>query len=378
MARPSTSLAIEARELVKTYPGGRGRPRVQALDSVTFEVETGTIFGLLGPNGAGKSTSVKILSTLSRTDSGSASIAGIDVLRHPERVRKAIGFVAQKAVSDPMDTGRENLVLAGRLQGMPTTAATARATELLERFSLGDSADRLVKTYSGGMARKLDVAIGLMHSPQVLFLDEPTTGLDPEARTEMWAELESMARAERMTVLLTTHYLDEADHLASKLAIVDHGRVVVTGTPEQLKDGLRGDAVFVELSPETDLDAALRAVSGVTGLGEILVDGRTIRGRAAVGAVALPQILGVLDDAALGVASATVARPSLDDVYLKYTGHSFGGGGPSLPAASPLAGAQSSGTGKTEGGASTSSASGTGSASGNGSGSRDSEKENAA
>jgi len=348
MARPSTSLAIEARDLVKTYPAGRGKRRAQALDSVSFEVEAGTIFGLLGPNGAGKSTSVKILSTLSRPDSGGASIAGIDVLRHPERVRKAIGFVAQKAVSDPMDTGRENLVLAGRLQGMPRAAATARAAELLERFSLGDSADRLVKTYSGGMARKLDVTIGLMHSPQVLFLDEPTTGLDPEARADMWAELESMAEAEQMTVLLTTHYLEEADHLASKLAIVDHGRVVVTGTPEELKDGLRGDAVFVELSPETDLDAALRAVSRVSGLSEILVDARTIRGRAAVGAVALPQILGALDDAALGVASATVARPSLDDVYLRYTGHSFRSGRPSLPAASPLAGAQSSGTGNTE------------------------------
>jgi ABC-2 type transport system ATP-binding protein len=323
MARPSTTLAIEARELVKTYPGGRGKPPIRALDSVSFEVEAGTIFGLLGPNGAGKSTSVKILSTLSRPDSGAAIIAGIDVLRHPDRVRKAIGFVAQKAVSDPMDTGRENLVLAGRLQGMSGSVARKRAVELLERFSLGDSADRLVKTYSGGMARKLDVAIGLMNSPQVLFLDEPTTGLDPEARAEMWAELESMARAEQMTVLLTTHYLEEADRLASNLAIVDHGRVVVTGTPEQLKDGLHGDAVFVELAPETDLDAALRAIRAIDVMSEVLVDGRTIRGRAAIGAVALPQVLGALDDATLRVASATVARPSLDDVYLKYTGHTF-------------------------------------------------------
>jgi ABC-2 type transport system ATP-binding protein len=323
MARPSTSLAIEARELVKTYPGGRGKPPIQALDSVSFEVEAGTIFGLLGPNGAGKSTSVKILSTLSRPDAGGASIAGIDVLRHPDRVRKAIGFVAQKAVSDPMDTGRENLVLAGRLQGMSGSASRARAVELLGRFSLSDSADRLVKTYSGGMARKLDVAIGLMNYPQVLFLDEPTTGLDPEARSEMWAELESMARAEQMTVLLTTHYLEEADRLARNLAIVDHGRVVVTGTPEGLKDGLHGDAVLVELSPETDLDAALGAISRIGALSEVLVDGRTVRGRAAVGAVALPQVLGALDDANLKVASATVARPSLDDVYLKYTGHAF-------------------------------------------------------
>jgi ABC-2 type transport system ATP-binding protein len=323
MARPTTSLAIEAHELQKTYPGGRRTPRIQALDSVGFEAEAGTIFGLLGPNGAGKSTSVKILATLSRPDSGRATVAGIDVLKHPDRVRKTIGFVAQKAVSDPMDTGRENLVLAGRLQGMTGTAAKTRAAELLERFSLNDSADRLVKTYSGGMARKLDVAIGLMHHPLVLFLDEPTTGLDPEARADMWAELETMATAEQMTVLLTTHYLEEADRLASKLAIVDHGRVVITGSPEELKDGLHGDAVFVELAPGTDLTAALRAITHTDVLTEVLVDGRTLRGRASVGSIALPHILAALDEARLDVATATVARPSLDDVYLKYTGHTF-------------------------------------------------------
>jgi ABC-2 type transport system ATP-binding protein len=323
MARPSPSFAIDANDLVKSYPGGRGKPRVRALDRVSFGAETGSIFGLLGPNGAGKSTSVKILSTLSRPDSGGARIAGIDVLKHPERVRKTIGFVAQKPVTDPMDTGRENLVLAGRLQGMSGRSARSRAHELLTRFSLDEAADRLVKTYSGGMARKLDVAIGLMHHPQVLFLDEPTTGLDPEARAEMWAELESMAKAEQMTVLLTTHYLDEADRLASQLAIVDHGRVVVTGSPDELKNGLHGDAVFVELAPDADLDAALRAISRVHSLGEVLIDGRILRGRAPVGATALPQVLAALDDAGLTVASATVARPSLDDVYLRHTGHAF-------------------------------------------------------
>jgi ABC-2 type transport system ATP-binding protein len=323
MARPSVSLAIEARELSKSYPGGRGKPRISALDSVSFGAESGTIFGLLGPNGAGKSTSVKILSTLSRPDSGGASIAGIDVLRHPNRVRRTIGFVAQKAVSDPMDTGRENLVLAGRLQGMSRSSAKARASELLDRFSLGDAADRLVKTYSGGMARKLDVAIGLMNHPQVLFLDEPTTGLDPEARSEMWAELESMAKSEQMTVLLTTHYLEEADRLASQLAIVDHGRIVVTGSPDELKNALQGDAVFVELAPETDPQLALAAIDRVGALRDVILDGRALRGRAAIGAVALPQVLGALDEALLNVASATVARPSLDDVYLKYTGHAF-------------------------------------------------------
>jgi ABC-2 type transport system ATP-binding protein len=315
--------ALVADAIVKTYPGGRGKPPVQALDGLSFSAQAGTIFGLLGPNGAGKSTTVKILSTLSRADSGTAFVAGIDVTRHPDRVRRAIGFVAQKAVSDPMATGAENLVLAGRLQGMGGPDARARASELLDRFSLTDAGGRLVKTYSGGMARKLDVAIGLMHRPQVLFLDEPTTGLDPEARSEMWAELEAMASIEQMTVLLTTHYLDEADRLAHRLAIVDHGRVVTQGTPNELKDGLRGDAVIVELAPDARVDLAMSALSRVTGLRELSADGRTVRARAEIGATALPRVLAALEDAALPVASATVARPSLDDVYLQHTGRAF-------------------------------------------------------
>ena len=315
--------ALEADSLSKTYPGGRRKPRVLALDGVSLATPSGTILSLLGPNGAGKSTTAKILATLSRADSGSAHIAGIDVGRHPEKVRKVIGFVAQKQVSDPMDTGMENLVLAGRLQGMPAGEAKARARDLVERFSLSEAAGRQVRTYSGGMARKLDVAIGLMHRPQVLFLDEPTTGLDPEARREMWAELEAMTHAESMTVLLTTHYLEEADRLADRVVIMDHGRVVAEGTPEGLKDDLHGDAVVVELGVDTDIEDALRRVSTVAGVRELLVDGRTIRGRAAVGATTLPQILSALDEARLAVASATVARPSLDDVYLRHTGHTL-------------------------------------------------------
>jgi len=324
----SHEVGISAHELRKSYPGGRQALRVQALDGLSIEVEAGTIFGLLGPNGAGKSTTVKILSTLSRADSGAAEVAGIDVARHPDQVRGVIGFVAQKSVADPMDTGRENLVLAGRLQGMRGAHARDRAAELLERFSLTPAADRLAKTYSGGMARKLDVAIGLMNRPQVLFLDEPTTGLDPEARADMWSELEAMAKVERMTVLLTTHYLEEADRLASRLAIVDHGRVVVAGSPEQLKDGLHGDAVIVELAAGGDTAEGLRLLERVPGLDEVLVDGRVLRGRAASGAETLPRVLVALDSARLSgarlaVASATVARPSLDDVYLRHTGRSY-------------------------------------------------------
>ncbi|MDQ0276090.1 ABC-2 type transport system ATP-binding protein [Arthrobacter silviterrae] len=324
MAHNPTPAAIEAGGLTKSYPGGRGKPPTRALAGLSFAVEPGTIFGLLGPNGAGKSTTVRILATLATADSGKATVAGHDVGRHPGRVRHAIGFVAQKQVSDPMDTGRENLVLAGRLQGLSGPAARARATELLERFSLTDAAGRLVKTYSGGMARKLDVAIGLMHRPRVLFLDEPTTGLDPEARADMWAELEGMARAEEMTVLLTTHYLEEADRLARRLAIVDKGRIVVEGTPGELKDALHGDAVVVELAdPARDAGRAREVVAGAGLLREILADGRFLRGRADAGGTALPAVLARLEAAGIAVVSATVARPSLDDVYLRHTGHVF-------------------------------------------------------
>src|SRR5699024_5500099 len=208
----------------------------------------------------GKSTTVKILATLTRADSGSASVAGFDAAREADMVRHSIGFVAQKQVSDPMDTGRENLVLAGQLQGMSRRDAKARAHELLARFSLTDSADRLAKTYSGGMARKLDVAIGLMHRPRGLFLDEPTTGLAPEARAHMWAELDSMSRDERMTMVLTTHYLEEADRLADNLMIIDHGEVVASGTPEALKSDLQGDAIVIELLPEPSASTALQVL----------------------------------------------------------------------------------------------------------------------
>ena len=333
--------AIDAVDLRKAYPGGRGRPPVHALDGLSFAVPAGTVFALLGPNGAGKSTTAKILTTLSRADSGTATVGGIDVARHPERVRRTIGYVAQKPVTDPMDSGRENLVLAGRLQGLSARDARARATDLLDRFSLSGAADRLVRTYSGGMARKLDVAMGIVHRPSVLFLDEPTTGLDPEARAEMWAEIERMTAVESMTILLTTHYLEEADRLAANLAIVDHGRVVVAGTPEALKDEQRGDGIVVELAPDvtapgsgipgsavpdagTTLAARVAdAVRACEGVRDLHVQGRTLRARADSGAVALPAVLAALDAAGLAVASATLARPSLDDVYLRHTGRTF-------------------------------------------------------
>jgi ABC-2 type transport system ATP-binding protein len=222
-------------------------------------------------------------------------------------------------------TARENLVLAGRIQGMSPATARARAAELLARFDLDDAADRLAQKFSGGMARKLDVAIGLMHRPRVLFLDEPTTGLDPEVRAEMWDEIARLSGA-GLTVLLTTHYLEEADQLAAQLAIVDKGKVVAEGSPDALKRELRGDAIHIELGTETADEAAVReALARVDGLDEILYDeNRRLHARAEDGARTVPAVLAALDGADLAVAAVTVARPSLDDVYLRFAGRTFG------------------------------------------------------
>jgi ABC-2 type transport system ATP-binding protein len=310
--------AIFVRDLVKTYPKG-----VRALDGVSFAVEPGAVFGLLGPNGAGKSTAVKIATTLSRPDSGSASVAGLDVLRQPASVRRVIGVVGQKSGVDPEATGRENVLLHGRIHGLSGRQLRQRVDELLARFDLSDAAGRPASTYSGGMQRRLDIATALVHRPAVLFMDEPTTGLDPEIRADMWGEIERLAREDGLTILLTTHYLEEADRLASRLVIVDHGRVVAEGTPEGLKSELEGDAVHVELATAEANGRVPRALAGLDGLREVRVDGRTLHARAANGAAAVPAVLAALDQAGVSVAAVTVARPSLDDVYLRYAGRSF-------------------------------------------------------
>src|SRR6185437_2969846 len=239
--------AIEAHGLVKTYPKG-----VRALDGLGFAVPAGTVFGLLGPNGAGKSTTVKILTTLAQADSGTATVAGLDVRAKAPQVRRLIGVVAQLSGADPAATGRENLLLTGRIQGLRGRRLAARADQLLGRFDLAGAAGRLVRTYSGGMQRRLDVALGLINRPQVLFLDEPTAGLDPESRSAMWEEIGRLAADDGLTILLTTHYLEEADRLASRVAIVDRGRIVAEGTPDELKGQLHGDAVQVELADHAE------------------------------------------------------------------------------------------------------------------------------
>jgi ABC-2 type transport system ATP-binding protein len=312
------ALAIEAHGLIKTYPKG-----VRALNGISFSVPAGTVFGLLGPNGAGKSTTVKILTTLAQADSGTAVVAGLDVRARPAQVRHRIGVVAQRSGADPVATGRENVLLSGRIQGLRGRELARRADELLGRFGLADAAGRRVRTYSGGMQRRLDVVMGLIHQPAVLFLDEPTSGLDPESRSAMWAEIGRLSAAEGLTILLTTHYLEEADHLASRLAIVDKGEIVASGTPDELKGELHGDAVHLELADQTAREQVLAALAPVTAVREIRVEGNSVNARADEGATAVPSVLAALEVAGIGVRAATVARPSLDDVYLRYAGRRF-------------------------------------------------------
>jgi ABC-2 type transport system ATP-binding protein len=308
--------AIAVSELKKRYGD------VQALDGVSFAVNEGEVFGLLGPNGAGKSTTVRVLVTLTQPDEGTASVAGHDVRRDQMAVRRAIGYVPQDSGVDQFGTGRENLMLQGRVQGMGGRDLKQRADELLALVGIADAADRVVKTYSGGMRRRLDIALGLVHRPRVLFLDEPTTGLDPEARVAMWSEVSRLAEAESLTILLTTHYLEEADSLADRLAIVSQGKVGVGGTPAELKARLQGDAVQVELENGA-VDRAREVLAGVGARPEQVLDGKTVVARVDDGGRALPGIISSLDAAGIPVASVSVSRPSLDDVYLHFTGRDF-------------------------------------------------------
>ena len=308
--------SIVVTELRKRYG------EVQALDGVGFAVHEGEVFGLLGPNGAGKSTTVRVLATLTKPDSGSAVVAGNDVVRDPNAVRRSIGYVPQSSGVDRDATGRENLMLQGRIQRLRGGALRRRVDELLELVGLSDAADRLARTYSGGMKRRLDIALGLVHRPSVLFLDEPTTGLDPEARTAMWEELGTLAHRESLTILLTTHYLEEADQLADRLAIVSRGKIVVEGTPDELKRGLRGEAVSVRLA-DSDRVRAEAVVDLLEGVHETTVDGETLRMRVDSGARAIPSILSALESNGISVESVASHRPSLDDVYLHYTGFEF-------------------------------------------------------
>ena len=309
------SLAIEAEGLVKTYDNGG----VRALDGVDVAVRAGTVLGVLGPNGAGKTTAVRILATLVRPDSGSAHVQGIDVLKHPDEVRRRIGLTGQYASVDDALTGTENLVLIGRLLDLSLKESKARAARLLEEFDLSDAADRLAKTYSGGMRRRLDIAAGLVGRPSVLFLDEPTTGLDPAKRDEVWAMVRDQV-AQGVTVLLTTQYLEEADALADDITVFDHGRVIANGTPDELKHRVGGQTLEVRPVDQArlgDVATLLRAISNGhepelarPGVMAVPVDSHD----------AMTRAVRQLDDDAIAVTELALRLPSLDEVFFSLTG----------------------------------------------------------
>jgi ABC-2 type transport system ATP-binding protein len=310
---PQAPATIEVQDLAKTYPGN-----VRALRGVSFAVPAGSVFGVLGPNGAGKSTAMKILTTLARPDAGAARIGGVDVVRDPQRVRRIIGCVAQRSGVDTSATGRENLTLQGRLHGLGGRTLAQRVSELIEQVDLTAAANRVAGTFSGGTKRKLDIAMSLIHRPRVLFLDEPTTGLDPEIRAEIWQQIATLARVDQLTVLLTTHYLEEADRLADRVVILDHGQVVAEGSPSQLKDDLKGDTVQVDLVEPRAVPAAHRALARLELIREVSIEGCAVRARVDDAAAAVPLVLAALAADGVSAVSVTVARPSLHDVYLHY------------------------------------------------------------
>ncbi|MEU7030000.1 ATP-binding cassette domain-containing protein [Streptomyces sp. NPDC015232] len=312
--------AIHAEGLVKTFGD------VRALDGVDLDVPEGTVLGLLGPNGAGKTTTVRVLTTLLRPDSGRAEVAGIDVLAHPNEVRRSIGLSGQFAAVDEYLTGRENLQMVGRLYQMTGRAAKARADELLERFHLADAADRPAKTYSGGMRRRLDLAAALVVSPPVMFMDEPTTGLDPRNRQALWEVIQELV-AGGTTLLLTTQYLEEADHLAHDICVVDHGRVIARGTSDQLKARTGGERVEVVVHDRATIPAAREVLAryGAAGVAraDISVEEHTRKLTVPVsgGARLLAEVIRDLDAVGVEIDDIGLRRPTLDDVFLSLTGH---------------------------------------------------------
>jgi ABC-2 type transport system ATP-binding protein len=308
--------SIIAEELVKTYDRGK----VRALDNLNLDVEEGTVLSVLGPNGAGKTTAVRILSTLLRPDSGRATVAGIDVIKHPEKVREVIGLSGQYAAVDEILTGYDNLVMFGQLYHLGKKNAIARADELLERFSLTEAAKRPIKTYSGGMRRRLDLAASLIVKPKVLFLDEPTTGLDPRGRQEMWGVIEELVK-DGVTLLLTTQYLEEADQLADEIAVIDTGKVIARGTSDALKKQVGGERLEVVVDA-AHIAKTLEIVAAISGIKPSLDEGlRLISAPVSTGSRALLDVLKALEAANIHALDVGLKRPSLDDVFLSLTGH---------------------------------------------------------
>ena len=308
--------AIVAEGLSKTFNGS-----VKAVDGVSFSVKEGEIYGFLGPNGAGKTTTLSLLTAVLGPTAGRATVDGLDVFHNPHDLKQRIGLVFQEATADQDLTGRENLELAAALFGVHRRETPRRVEDLLERLALADAADRLVKTYSGGMRRRLELAVGIVHSPRVLFLDEPTLGLDPQGRAGFWKIVSDLRKDTGMTVFLTTHYLDEADEMCDRIAIIDHGKIVAEGTPSQLKDRIGGDVVTVRpIGGVEALEPALKALPGVTA---VTPQDGALRVKCPSGDVLIPKIVGAATGLGISIAGISLRRPSLDEVFLEFTGREY-------------------------------------------------------
>ncbi len=316
---------IETKNLKKSFTAKK--KKVEAVRGVDLVVKKGQIYGFLGPNGAGKTTTLRMLTTLLPIDEGEATVVGYDVKKQPGEVRKHIGYVSQLGGADDESTGRDDLIIQARLYGMSSAAADKRARELIDILQLSDYADRRVITYSGGQRRRLDIAIGIMHQPDILFLDEPTTGLDPQNRANMWQQIRSL-RDRGTTIFLTTHYLEEADVLSDYLAIMDNGKIVAEGTPRDLKRQIAGDAVIIKPKQSgEEIDKIQKLTANQTFVKEARVEGESIHLYVEDGAQALPKIFALLESKKIQLDTVSLAEPSLDDVFLKQTGHSLRDGG---------------------------------------------------
>jgi ABC-2 type transport system ATP-binding protein len=309
---------VSAKMLTKVYAG-----KIRAVDNLDLEIEAGQIFGFLGPNGAGKTTTLRMLATLIPIDSGEAIVAGQDVRRQPSKVRQHIGYVGQFGGADSLATGREDLILQGRLNGMSVADVKKRCEELIDILDLREFANRKISTYSGGQRRRLEVALGIMHRPEVLFLDEPTTGLDPQNRANLWVQIRKL-RDTGTTIFLTTHYLEEADALSDELAIMDHGKIVAQGTSRELKQQIAGDSVLFSFKNDGDiLEKAIRLFRQQPYVREVTKEGEQVRLYVKEGAVSLPELLRLLDKEKIVVKTMALSEPTLDDVFLRKTGRSL-------------------------------------------------------
>ncbi len=320
----ATDLVIETHQLRKIFVSKEKgtKKEVEAVKSIDLEVNRGEIFGFLGPNGAGKSTTQKMLSTLLSPTSGEAKVLGYDLATQQEQIRQNIGCVSQAGGADLASTGIENLVLQAQLYGLDQATAKKYADEFAERFQMSSFIKRLAQTYSGGQRRRLDLALGMIHHPQLLLLDEPTTGLDPQSRAYLWEEIRKL-KAENITIFLTTHYMDEADKLCDRIAIIDNGEIIVTGTPDELKSSVGGDTITFSFASKEAAQNAQTLLAKTVQVEKIQVTDNSVYLSIKEGATMMPELLRLLDSKNLGAQSVTLSRPSIDDVFLMYTGRSL-------------------------------------------------------